>query len=357
MPQGIQTEVLQQEQGYYMQFVPVLQRFQETIRRDGRSSASLHIGEDVCQLDMVACASPHWSAGFLGGTSESVTTIVRNCVSQNAWAIKQMVQTRPAILYIVSEASWNMFREAFGAHVRRNPPIAEFPADKDFTLLRETTDLEHPAYIVFDLTIDGRQYASRTRLVITPHFSYNANFLPQYRLSQADWKALQQTETACVAALTVPNGFTIVLPDPKFPDDYVAVQLQADPVKAAASLAWLMQKFPTGYQALRRYYYDPHQMMASLLDDMYSHGALAWKDGGDGAGYLDRTEGACQFCVNRHWQLPNECRYGKTRELSPPPAFLEKVTERIVATGEPVNRPVQAAAAPGVPPTSTQGPR
>jgi len=256
VPQGIQVEVMQQQQGYYMQFVPVLQQFQETLRKAGHSTAELRIGEDVAQIDMVACASPHWNPGFLGGSTESIATIVNNCVTKNAWAIKQMVQTRPAILYIVSQSSWNMFHAAFGAHVKRDPPISQYPVDKDFTLLRETTDPEHPAYIDFDVTIDGQPYKSRTRLVITPHFSYNTNFLPQFHCSPADWKQLQETQPQCMAALTVANGFTVVPPNPKYPDDYMVVQLSGDPATAAASLA-LLQQLDAAWKIFAPCYYDP----------------------------------------------------------------------------------------------------
>ena len=113
VPQGVQVDVMQQQQGYYMQFVPVLRQLQETLRAAGHP-ADLRIGEDVAQLDMVACASPHWNTGFLGGSPDNIAAIVDNCVSHNAWAIKQLVQTRPAILYIVSQSSWNMFHAAFG---------------------------------------------------------------------------------------------------------------------------------------------------------------------------------------------------------------------------------------------------
>jgi len=353
VPQGIQAEVMQQQQGYYMQFVPVLQQLQDTLHRDGHPSASLRIGEDVCQLDMVACASPHWNAGFLGGSKESIAKIVDNCVSHNAWAIKQMVQTRPAILYIVSVQSWNMFHASFGAHVRRDPPLSQYPIDNDFTLLRETVDPEHPAFIDFDATIDGQQYKSRTRLVVTPHFSYNTNFLPQYRISPAQWQILQQTEPGLVNALTAANGFTIVPPDPKYPNSYLVVQLPADATRAAVVRAWLQQQFPSAYEALQPDYYDPHAMMASVLEGMYSQGVLSWKDKGDGTGYLDRTEGACRFCVNRHWQFPNECRYSKTQEPPPPSGFLEKVAERIVATGKPDHPAGQSLLNPPIP---TEGP-
>lgn len=350
VPQGIQVEVLQQQQGYYMQFVPVLKQFQETLHRDGHTAAALRIGEDVCQLDMVACASPHWNKGFLGGSAESINTIVDNCVSRNAWAIKQMVQTRPAVLYVVSGSSWDMFRGAFGAHVHRDIPLSEKPVDKDFTLLQETTDPAHPAYIDFDVTVDGQRYTSRTRLVITPHFSYNTNFAPQYRISQADWKSLQQDHADCLAAFTLANGFTIVPPDPKYPHDYYGVLFSTDPERAAASLAWLKEHFPSGYLALEQYYNDPHALMASVLDDLYSQGVLSWKDKGNGTGYLDRTEGSCRFCVNSHWQFPNECRYDKTKEPTPPSGFLEKVAEQIVATGKPAgNQPITTSSEPHLP--------
>ena len=334
VPAGIRVEVLRQQQGYYMQFVPVLQQFQRTLRNAGHAAAELRIGEDVAQLDMVACASPHWNPRFLGGSEESVATIVDNCVLKHAWAVKQMVQTRPAILYIVSQSSWNMFHAALGAHIKRDPPISAHPADNDFTLLRETTDPAHPAYIEFDVTIDGQQYKHRTRLVITPHFSYNTNFLPQLHVSPPDWAKLEQEQPDCIAAMTSINGITVIRPPHRYPDDYIILQLSADPVQAAASLA-ILRDFAAAWDVLAPGYYDPHALMASVLEQMYASGELVWKNAGNGNGHLARTEGSCHFCVNRHWQLPNECRYGKTQETPPPAGFLERVAAQIVATGKP----------------------
>jgi nucleoside phosphorylase len=350
VPQGIQVEVMQQQQGYYMQFVPVLQRFQETVRKAGHTTAELRIGEDVAQLDMVACASPHWNAGFLGGSPDSIAKIVDNCVTKNAWAIKQMVQTRPAILYIVSQSSWNMFHGAFGNYVRRDVPLPANPVDKDYTLLRETTDPAHPAYIEFDVTVDGQQYKSRTRLVITPHFSYSSFFLPQFRISPDDWAALKQAQALGCAALTPANGFTILAFDPKYPSAYTCVQLSADVANATVARAWLKQQFPAVSEKLEQGYYDPHAMMASVLDEMYAAGGLSWKDKGDGTGYLTRNEGSCQFCSNRHWQFPFECRYDKTKEIPPPAGFLEKVAGHIAKNGKPPHGPDGPAAPLGINP-------
>jgi hypothetical protein len=45
---------------------------------------------DVCQLDMVACASPHWNPGFRGGSPQDVAAIAENCVAKNAWASRSL---------------------------------------------------------------------------------------------------------------------------------------------------------------------------------------------------------------------------------------------------------------------------
>ena len=74
--------------------------------------------------------------------------------------MKQIVQSRPAVLYIVSESSWRMFESAFGTYIHRDPPLSEHPVDNDYTLLRETTDPAHPCYLDLDVTIDGTRYQS-----------------------------------------------------------------------------------------------------------------------------------------------------------------------------------------------------
>lgn len=340
VPGGLQMQVLQEPQGYYTQFLPALHRFQDTLHAAGHTSARLQIGEDVSQLDMVACASPHWNPGFLGGTPAAVVEIVDNCVGRNAWAFKQLVQTRPAVLFIVSQSSWNMFRQFVGAHVKRAQPLPDRPEDHDFTLLRATTDPTQPCNLVLDVDIDGMRYQQTVRLVITPHFSYGTNFVPQYRLAPAAWTSFAASNSDCVDALTDENGFRLIGPDPDKPDAYVVVQLSGDPEKAAAARSFLEQKFPAAAAALLPSYYDANEMMASVLDDLYRQGKLSWTDTDDGGGYLTRTEGSCQFCVNRHWRFPNECRYGKNNEAPPPPDFLERVADKIVATGKPA--PVSA---------------
>src|SRR4051794_24815172 len=179
VPAGQPVEIHRDQVGYYEQFVPVVRQFEDVLRSSGHPNASLRIGEDVCQLNMVPCATPHWNPGFLGGTSESEQTSVDNCVRKNAWAMKQLVQTRPAVLYLVGESTWHMFNDSFGALVERDVPLSKEPADNAFTLLRESCDPAHPAFFKLDTTVAGVEYSLSTRLVITPHFSYSTNFQPQ----------------------------------------------------------------------------------------------------------------------------------------------------------------------------------
>jgi hypothetical protein len=334
VPEGIRVEVQQQQQGYYMQFVPVLKRFEKTLEGRGVEKPALRIGEDVCQLDMVACASPHWNPGFLGGTPEAVQAVVDACVTRNAWAIKQFLLVRPAVLYIVSERSWDMFHDTFGAFIKRDPPLPDDPDDGDYTLLRATTDSEHPCRFVFETVIDGKCYSVDTRIVITPHFSYNDKFLPQYRMSQEDWRKFSESEPECAKAMMPANGFTVTV-NPDKPEEFVAIKLPADRAKAEEARAWLERTYPSAYAPLEPYYYDPHAMMAGVLDDLLDAGALSWQQNEDGRGYLARAEGPCRFCDNRHWQLPFGCAYGNGREPLLPAGFMEKVAEQVVAGGKP----------------------
>nr|MCU0341393.1 hypothetical protein [Spirosomataceae bacterium] len=324
VPEGIQTEIFQEQQGYYMQFVPTLKEFEDYLKTKGHAKASLQIGEDVSQIDMVACASPHWTEGFLGN---QMKTIVNNCTSKNAWVVKQFVQSRPAILYIVSESSWNMFYDIFGRFVEKGK-ISSHPADQSYTLLRETTNLANPVYLNFDFKIDGVPFKSRTRLVITPHFSFNTNFLPQYRLSPTDFEAISAS-SSFQTAITKDNGFTVLPADPKHPTYYRVIQLQSN--TAEASRAKLQSDCPSLFNQLEPYYYDSHQLMASVLQDMYDKGEMSFDDD---KGLLNRTEGACKFCVNQYWQFPAGCPYTNLHQPSPPKDFLDKVAAYIVAQGK-----------------------
>lgn len=330
VPAGVLAQLFRQQVGYYEQFVPVLERFQAVLRSDGHPDAVLRMGEDVCQLDMVACASPHWTPDFLGGTEQSEQEIIHNCVTRNHWAIRQLVQTRPAVLFLVGEATYNMFEKAFGGLVTRDVPLSRPPVDGAFTLLSETCDAAHPCELVFSHAASGIDYELRTRLVVTPHFSYSSNFMDQYRLSPAEWQQLQSDDAACVSVLRADSRLTFVPGETEY--DYVAFMVAAGASEAVA--ADITARFPRSAKLLSASLYDPHTMMADVIEQLYRAGAISHGPVGDSsASVLSRTDGACHFCVNEHWSFPLGCPYGKPNEQPPPAGFLRDVAAQMVARG------------------------
>ena len=326
IPEGIEADVYQGQIGYYEQLVPTLQIFSEYLRSRRMSDADIRIGEDVGQLDMVACASPHWSEAYLGNREE---TIVNNCVSKNAWAMKQMVQTRPVVLFLVGEASWNMFRDAFGALIEQERPMPTRPEDGAFTLFRDTIDDDNPCYFKFSTEIDGRAYELTTRLVVSPHFSYDSNFLPQFRMKPEDLQSFRNDFTACYNYFEDSEDIEIT---PAQGEGFSAIQIKSNAQKVFQDLE---VHYQGALKVLTPCYYNPHRQMAELLERLYDKGELSYKKGTESQkGYLTRTEGACSFCVNDHWKFPLGCPYGKPEEPAPPAGYLKKVAARIVSAGK-----------------------
>jgi len=325
VPAGQKTDVYGQQQTYYMQIVPVLQSFQKFLVKKGHKDARLKVGEDVGQLDMVACASPHWGPQWLGGTSQSVNTVINNCVQKNAWAMKQMVQTRPAILFLVGQASWNMFHKAYGHVIHSQTAIPNYPVDGPYTLLRMMTKSE--CRLEFKTKIDGISYSLSTRLVVTPHFSFSANFLPQFRMSSDDLKKFEAAQPAAYKFLNTDPRMDFVKPQ----GGYAAFGIKNETDKAAV-LSELKTKFASAYKQLMACYYDPHQMMADLLAEMFTKGELSYTPPKDGhEGFLSRNDGPCTFCVNHRWTFPLGCPYGKPDEKQYPVGFLEKVATKLMS--------------------------
>jgi hypothetical protein len=327
VPAGQTTDLYAQPFGYYQRMRPVLDIFEQHLSASGGLSVRLRIGEDVGQLDMVGCASPHWGPQWLGGSTSDVQTIISNCVSTNAWALRQLIHTRPAVLILVGEASWNMFRYAFGSFVSRNPSLPDRPEDGAFTLLRATVDNRHPCHFSFSTLVGGVPYSISTRLIVSPHFSYANNFAPQFRLSAQDWAQLQRDDSACADFL---------LHDPRLshalatqPQEFTAFQILTDKPGVLADL----QQWPIALQILNAGFYDATAMLAGVLADLHMNGELVVETAPSIAPRLKRSEGACAFCVNARWSFPQGCPYGKTHEPQPAAGFLNQVAAEIAGAG------------------------
>ncbi len=330
VPADKEVEVFQELQTYYEQFVPSINTFADFLKSKGHSDADIKIGEDVGQLDMVACASPHWKASFLGGSRESEDLIIDNCVSKNAWAMKQLVMTRPAVLFLVGESSYNMFNKFFGNLITRNEPLPDRPSDYAFTLFRDTIDSQNPTMFKYETTIDGKSYKIETRLIVTPHFSFNNNFLPQIRLYSAKQKELATKFPTCFDFLHTDERITVEEPAKGY-DSYAWAEEDND-----AILAELKKTYADCWAEMEYDFYNPHEQMSQVLEDLYNEGKLTYQEAKDGKkGYLQRSEGGCKFCVNKHWAFPEGCAYDKLEEADNIPAsFISDVVKEITEKGK-----------------------
>jgi hypothetical protein len=326
VPAGRKTAIYAEAIGYYQRILPALGRFETFLRSKGHHDAHLRVGEDVCQLDMVACASPHWGPPWLGGTSTRVQEVIRNCVTKNAWALKQLLQTRPAVVFLVGEATFSMFRYAFGRLIHTDVELPADPEDGAFTLLRATTD--RTCRFEFAEMIDDQAYQFSTRLVVTPHFSYGTNFLPQFRLRAEAWDELKQEFPDCAQFLQHDPRLQY---DPRGTAGFAAFQITKD---ASGVLSHVKSTWPKASTILDSAYYDPDQMMVGVLEDAYASGELSYISPRQRqAGFLARTAGPCAFCVNDHWKFPLGCPYGKPDQPPLSAGLLDKAAAAIVKSG------------------------
>lgn len=294
--------------GYYQRIVPVLSVLEAHFQAMG-GRPRLSLGEDVSQLDMVACSSPGWGDAYRIDKAE----VTANCVAGHAWALKQLVQSRPAVIVFSGRSAYEMFHARFAAAIE---PALE-PGEREvYDLLAATA--RWPYYLDLRAEVGGAPFRLRARVVVAPHFSYDDNFVPHSRFSPAGWAAFEQAHGAAVAAL---RGLGKVLEPSR--DGYVPVAMR--------DLGAFQSDFPEAMAPLLRNFYDPLQMLGGLLVQEAVLGNLALDPT---TGRLVRAEGPCRFCANARWTFPEGCAYGKPAEPPLPPAYLEAVVQALLRGGD-----------------------
>ncbi len=296
---------------YYQRFIPVLERFKAMIGGE-LADANLRVGEDVAQHDMIHCASPGWSTAYDIPTD----AITRHCVQENAFVLKQLLQSQPALIYIVGGSSLAMFAEALGPYLdfdyeeERNGAIQI----KDvYQLLIETSTRECL------LTIDIDDFFYQARVVVVPHFSYSDNYVAQCRLPPDAWEAFCN----------------------HFPDDLEILKLEQRlhdpawngiiPVSVHSNDVDLQKKMSVqAWNILMCYFVDPTESMAGVMAQEFHAGKLKYDRS---RGVLARSSGNCQYCVNDQWQFPEGCLYGNDGQ---PRNYgnLDNIVQKITAAME-----------------------
>ncbi len=283
-PQGQPVQINANGTGYYQRFIPVLEKFKARIGGP-LADAPLAMGEDVCMQDMVACASPGWSSAY----DIPRKAIQANCVNKHDFAMRQLLQSNPGVVVLVSTSSLSMFAESF---IEAGGDFGLDYRDRDiYDLLEETS--QRRCYMTYEK--DGQSL--RARILATPHFSYGENFRTQSRFSEAAWQAFQKEYPANAKTLSEENRVY----DTTW-NGYVPIKLSGpeDDIKEKVGVA--------AWRLLMAHFYDPYELLAQALEDEYNHGNLGYDPD---RRHLIRTEGNCKFCVNSEWQFPEGCEYGK----------------------------------------------
>jgi hypothetical protein len=316
------AEIYENAAGYYERMVPVLERFKTLTNLTG---ANLTIGEDIAQHDMVACASPGWQTKF----DMPMERIAANCVSNKGYIVSQFVQSQPAFVILVSTSALDMFRSVFG-------PFMTLGGGDVYELLAETC--RRPSYI----TIDEGPVKFRSRIIVSPHFSYPDGFKAGARLSDEAWKTFADDFRAD-AKLLLDNKR--VSPDPASqPGPYLVTLAPKDDLRTRLSVR--------GQAVLDGYTVDPFELMSQALADEYKAGTITFDAK---TGHLARAQGPCRFCVNAQWQFPEGCAYGKPDEPALPDGQLEAAVKSILAKANQAAlaeaaKAARAATAAGAPP-------
>lgn len=315
---GRNKQLYENSAGYYQRYVYVLERFKALMAGQPVSKADLSISEDVAQHDMISCASPGWSSKYDIPTEK----ITKNCVIDNAFIVSQLIQTMPSVIVIVGGSSLDMFAKVFGPFLEdfdyyyeeENSDGEKIKVIKEtYQLLKETTEKEIFLHIKFG------SYELKSRIVISPHFSYSSNFVEQSRLSEDAWKAFQSDFVEDARILeeegrVQANSWNSIVP--------IRIYGKDDSIKDKLSVS--------AWGVLMAYYYDPIEMLADVLQQEYNAGRIEYDAS---IKRLKRAEGSCKFCVNDLWQFPEGCPYGKTSVTPPAEGELESVVEKVIAAG------------------------
>ena len=307
--------------GYYQRFLYVLDAFREKAGIS-KEEYPFPIADNVAQHDMIACASPGWNAKY----DIPMERITRNCVQDKRYLLLQLVQSCPAIIVIVGGSSLEMFAKVMDPFLTgfdykcqiqdaSGNPISTIK--ETYQLLKETTERE-----VF-LEINVEEFHLKSRLILSPHFSYADNFRRHCRFSALTWQALSHDFKKDVATLEKEKRIKV---DSSTGVAMVGINGKEDEIATELSAAI--------WSILMAYYYDPIDMIADVLYQEYKAGRIRLDKE---SGQLARSEGGCKFCRNESWQFPEECPFQKTSQDSLTSEKAKRIVDRII-NGKPTEK-------------------
>jgi hypothetical protein len=281
LPVGVQTEVEKKTVGYYQLFEKILDIAESKLKGAGLipPETDLHAGEDVLLGDMVACASPGWTAKSGGVPEEERGRISSVCCAERGWLALQFQQTKPRIVVFSGTSAFGMFKKAFQG-LSFSPELPD--------------DLSGPyAWLRFTLqnhvmmSVDPSEF--KTRIIVAPHFSYSVNFTSCYAFSLDEWKAFQEKWPEAAALLGgKPDGGQVLI--------------------ALDNIHANKEDMKDAWDYLRKMLIEPYDMIASIIVEEFEKGTIRFDSQNK---HFERTEGPCRFCSNHLFTIAERCPYGK----------------------------------------------
>lgn len=275
------------ETGYYKRAEPILDTLESALVNAGFEHCDLEIGEDISMHDMVGCASPGWAQRY----NIPREWVAERCVDENRYMFDQLIQSKPRILVIVSGSSLEMFASSF---IALGGELDFDYNEKDaFSLLEKTTKKR----CMLHWNELGQAFSSR--VIVTPHFSYQDNFKEQSRLDENGWHIVNERFEEDLEILKKDEeerGEKGSRVNAQYKTIYIDSD---DPIRTKLSKSvwqFLMAFHVAPYELIQNALLDEHRRLPLITDKKAKH--------------LDRSPGACSYCVNDRWKFPEGCDYG-----------------------------------------------
>jgi hypothetical protein len=281
LPVGIPTEVEKKTVGYYQLFEKILDIAESKLKVAGLipHETALHAGEDVLLGDMVACASPGWTAKSGGVPQEERDKISSVCCSERGWLALQFQQTKPNIVVFSGTSAFTMFKKAFKG--------ISFTPELPKNLVGPYGWLKFTLQNRVMMSVNDSEF--KTRIIVAPHFSYPVNFSNCYAFSLDEWQEFQSKWPDAVRLLNAsPDGGQVLI-------GLDNIHANKEDMKDA-------------WDDLRKMLIEPFDMIASIIVEEFQKGTLKFDSQNK---HFERTAGPCRFCNNHLFKITEACPYGK----------------------------------------------
>jgi hypothetical protein len=278
---NVETMLYRQPVGYYMRFQSIFDTFKKMAGPEVEK-LPLCMGEDVCQGDMVACASPGWGKWFTDTAREGITD---ECVQKREWLLLQLLQTNPPLIVFSGGSAFSMFYGLMKDYFHTD---LDLESDTYELLKKCITD---PILLQIDLGSGHKPV--NARVAISPHFSYDDNFRPQCRFTQEEWEQYEKE---------YPDEFKKLKSVAAYNYDHSRILIFMDGDKAPTEA----EVGPEVWKILQEHLYNAQELIAQVILDEYKKGHITVE-----GEHFKRNDGPCKFCVNELFAFKEGCPYGK----------------------------------------------